>query len=194
MSRVIVIGQPRSGATAIMHMLDAAGLYCHGMPPGFDNEQISEYGGYHFGSVFDQEAGKCLVYSQLPIITDPDLKVIFSHRDLKQQRLSMNKWTDKMIDESLVFQNSDGTQITLERLHQSMLKSLQGGEHLYQPVAFEDLCRDPMRVAIKIATFIGKGDPGAMAATIKDRSSDCLPDFLESELSNMKRITKRKRL
>ena len=191
MNRILVLGQMRTGTSAVMQMLDAAGIYCYGHPPYFEETAITDIGGYNIDMIKPGEAGKCLVAYHPPAHIPWDFKVIWIFRHLPELHKSQDKFVKYMVS-ALTLADPKVVANDLERVHKEIFASLQARKVIYLAISFEDLLRDPHRTAQKIADFIEKGNPDLMARQIVTRSSDCYPSFLEDALASRKRITERK--
>lgn len=191
-ARVLVLGQMRTGTSAIMQMLDAAGFYCHGHPPLFEKIEITDIGGYHLDIVQPGQAGKALVAYHPPAHIPWDFKVIWTFRHLPELHKSMDKYVRDRVS-PLILADPAAIANDLERVHKEIYASLQERKVIYLGLSFEDMMRDPHRTARKVAEFTGTGNPDVMAKQIVTRGAECYPGFLEDALGSRKRITELQR-
>lgn len=165
---ILVCGITRSGLTATMQMLRAAGYPCFGTYPAFEDNHNQVYPGKACKLV---DTNRCFPPTG-------DYHVILLWRDNVQQAKSIAKLLRTIgqpvnKQETKKMQNSIGPDF---RNISDWAKRQRG----FLLLGFHEIINDPLAAACKIKQFVAEPlDVGKMADMIISRSTDCYPTMLE---------------
>jgi len=185
---ILVVGQPRTGTSLCMQMLDKAGCHCMGEYPGFEPGCLNTFNPpVRFDLI--QEAGK-IMWTK-PVNLPRESKVIITDRSIDQQALSKWKFGHFVVQRVMKrIPRSTFKAMTsnLGRTQKEILREAKKcADHIV--VKFDDTLADPIGMATRISKFIGKGDPHLMAGCVVERSANCYDGMLELELMKSTGIT-----
>ena len=175
----IVSGLARCGSSMTMQMLYAGGMECCGCAPAFEDSRVNGLPGDSYW--LDRCDGMALkVLDPLTFRMPPgEYRTIWLDRDIKQQAKS---WVKFMRNVGQAVPRSSTNEI--RKLLQSMrAESLVYVRQMAQAtlfLRFEQVLRNPVAEALRIARFVGKPlDVDAMARVVVYRPVECLPYMLE---------------
>lgn len=197
---IVVTGQPRSGTTMMMRMLEAGGVplyYDESKPVTFiengiehlnHNRILREVNKIRDLAVGDTSwvveclgmAVKVLVPLKFPLPHEFRYKFIYMDRKKKHMAKSQQKYMERVgrgyPDRGLLMEHVKG-------IKPKSLAMLRGYAGDLSQVAFEAVLKIPKSVSVTVAHFLGMDlDVDAMAGVVVKRPTRCLDTMMEEEI------------
>lgn len=180
---ILVIGQPRSGTSLLMQMLNVAGARCPGEFPAFEDERFKR-APYPLAELGERDAVKIVWTTDFAVPRD----AICLLTDRRAQTMVQSQWKFMhCVTLSLPSYPPISTAQRRKMIRYSIgvRGQILGAVHQRRIsiFPFEQVLSDPLTAAERMARRIGFGDPEAMAACVRKRSRGNYPGFLEVEMA-----------
>lgn len=173
---VFVAGLGRCGSSLVMQMLHAAGLPCVGMPPGYEDNTMTEVAGPPSPEWLADRAGNAIKWldpHRLPVPEGTDAVCLFLIRDKREQARSQAKFAATFLQQPMP--NRKTIRRWAGELGRSERKAWRAASRFSAAiVGFEELLAEPAAVSIKIARFLAPFYPQIDAFATPPRMARCV--------------------
>lgn len=185
---IVVTGMGRCGTSLTMQMLEAAGVPCVGPWPAYETD-ASSMGGFDPVSFArrSEVAIKLIDPANLPIRDMPNHIVLWLDREAREQAKSQIKFVSLFMPVPNRRQASKAIEADLKRSRERHRAAvgIPGGCPAIS-LSFEKIIANPIKNTTAICDFLAENgwllSPELMALEVRQRTSACLPGFLEAEL------------
>jgi hypothetical protein len=183
--KIIVASLPRTGASLVMQMLNAAGVPCSGEYPAFEPDAV-DFKMMSEEDLLSGHAHKLIDPHVRRLPTAREYRIILLSRSKKQQALSIGKMmgASGQIEGFLLKHQLTELEEGLAQDERKARNILRSYDAKILEVSFESLIEHSYVACKKISMFLGmdKEQTDKMAAEIVPRKSKCLHYLLEVEL------------
>lgn len=179
---IVVIGQPRTGTSLTMQMLNAAGAECLGPWPTFE-VPFETWSANDFEICGETTAAKYVWHDLPPKAFPANTQFIVTSREPKDQVASERKFLRFFVRSIPAYMDRNEKRRRRRRYidDQKQIRQLVGASpNMSMP--FGGVIRNPEFYARLLCSFLGFGNPDVVANVVVSRDPGNYPGMLEAEL------------